>query len=204
MKKAFYTIQQFKYPVMVVATDQEIVGIKICPLLTHGRNRFGKRFNLVRGKNELISAAVRYLKTYFNGNRTDFDLPIDLWWTGNESFYRELRKIRYGELVTYSELADRCAIHPRYAGRLLAANMIQIVIQCHRVVHKDGRLGGYSSGSDVKKTLIELESGENLPSFVRLGRFSEDVIFTRKVRSHPSFRLQHSRAKARLASFLRR
>ena len=70
----------------------------------------------------------------------------------------ETTKIKYGETLTYSELAKRIGtLGVRAVGGALSRNPFPIVIPCHRVVAKNG-IGGYSAGQDIKACLLELES----------------------------------------------
>ena len=68
-------------------------------------------------------------------------------------------QIPYGQTVCYEDVA-RAAGNPkacRAAGAALGANPLPIIIPCHRVIGKSGKLGGFSSGLDVKSYLIHLE-----------------------------------------------
>ncbi len=99
------------------------------------------------------------LDEYFRGKRTEFTCDIDL--SGMSDFTRkvleETQKIRYGTVITYSELARRIGSRAiRAVGSALSRNPVPIIIPCHRVVAKNG-IGGYSSGIDIKRRLIELE-----------------------------------------------
>ena len=70
-----------------------------------------------------------------------------------------MRNIKYGEVLTYKELAEKAG-HPkayRAAGSTCGANRIPIVIPCHRVVSSSG-LGGFGGGLRRKKFLLNLES----------------------------------------------
>ena len=72
--------------------------------------------------------------------------------------------IPWGEVVSYGDLAamsgrPRAA---RAAGTAMASNPITVIRPCHRVVHADGRLGGYGGRPEVKRYLLELE-GVKLP-----------------------------------------
>jgi O-6-methylguanine DNA methyltransferase len=72
------------------------------------------------------------------------------------------RRIPYGEVRTYRELAAEAGIPKaaRAVGNVMAHNRIALIIPCHRVVASGGGLGGYSgwSGVDLKRRLLELES----------------------------------------------
>ncbi len=101
-------------------------------------------------------------RAYFEGARDDFlDVELDL--DGFTPFQRavcdSLRRVPFGETVTYGELAA-LAGYPnaqRAAGTFCAHNRFAIVVPCHRVVAADG-LGSYGSlGVGYKRRLLELE-----------------------------------------------
>ena len=108
----------------------------------------------------------RQLDEYFEGRRRTFDLALDA--RRSHGFYREVLEevvhIPWGEVVSYGDLAamsgrPRAA---RAAGTAMASNPITVIRPCHRVVHADGRLGGYGGRPEVKRYLLELE-GVELP-----------------------------------------
>jgi methylated-DNA-[protein]-cysteine S-methyltransferase len=101
------------------------------------------------------------LEAYFGLRRRSFNLPID--WSLVHGFAgRILRRtagIPFGDVRSYGQLAA-LAGSPRAAravGNALGSNPIPIVVPCHRVVHADGGLGGYSGGLDRKRYLLALE-----------------------------------------------
>ncbi len=107
------------------------------------------------------------LQHYFEGNRTCFDnIAIDL------REYRDFqvkiilaaRRIPYGSVVTYSELARMAGFEKaaRAAGQAMARNRTPIIVPCHRVVRADGCPGGFAWGSQWKMTLLELECSSQL------------------------------------------
>jgi methylated-DNA-[protein]-cysteine S-methyltransferase len=65
--------------------------------------------------------------------------------------------IPYGETRSYSWVAQKAGGSPRAVGQALARNPYPLLIPCHRVVGKDGGLGGYTGGVDLKRKLLELE-----------------------------------------------
>ena len=101
------------------------------------------------------------LDEYFAGKRTSFDLPID--WSLTGGFARKILKrtarIPYGETATYGEMAKAAGAPrgARAAGNALGSNPIPIVVPCHRVLHADGGLGGYTGGVEKKELLLGLE-----------------------------------------------
>ncbi len=112
------------------------------------------------GSNPIIQQTERQLWEYFALRRTTFDLPITL--TGTEFQHKTwqfLLGIPYGETRSYSQQA-RAIGHPkavRAVGRANGLNPIAIVVPCHRVIGKSGRLTGYAGGLARKKFLLALE-----------------------------------------------
>lgn len=115
----------------------------------------------VLGAHDVLTKAAGQLDEYFAGNRQVFD--VSLWPAGTDfqlAVWRELQKISYGEVCTYSEQAFRMGV-PR-AVRAVAAsnglNALSIFIPCHRVVGVGGRLTGYAGGLEAKRFLLDLEA----------------------------------------------
>ncbi|UCD38372.1 MAG: methylated-DNA--[protein]-cysteine S-methyltransferase [Fidelibacterota bacterium] len=102
------------------------------------------------------------LQEYAEGRRNTFSFPVD---HRNTPFslkvLAEVNRIPYGRTATYGNIAERVG-HPRAAravGRAVAANPLSLVIPCHRVVGTNGSLTGYGGGVDLKKQLLQMESG---------------------------------------------
>ena len=109
----------------------------------------------------LIEAAKRELTAYFEGVPTDFAaLTLDPRGTPFQvRVWQELRRIPWGQTISYGELARRVG-NPkasRAVGQANAVNPIPLIIPCHRVIAGDGSLGGYSSGPDRKRWLLRHE-----------------------------------------------
>ncbi|HAY67964.1 MAG: methylated-DNA--[protein]-cysteine S-methyltransferase [Acidimicrobiaceae bacterium] len=106
--------------------------------------------------------AARQLAEYFDGDRTAFDLPLHV--EGNDfevDVWFAMRSIPYGETISYGKQSD-IAGHPgafQAVGAANGRNPIPIVVPCHRVVGSDGSLVGFGGGLDVKRFLLDLESG---------------------------------------------
>ncbi|HEX9659767.1 MAG TPA: methylated-DNA--[protein]-cysteine S-methyltransferase, partial [Rhodothermales bacterium] len=102
------------------------------------------------------------LGEYFNRARRTFSVELETPGTPfQQSVWMALREIPYGSTISYGELADRLG-NPdavRAVARANGDNRIAILIPCHRVVGKDGRLTGYGGGLWRKRRLIDLETG---------------------------------------------
>ena len=119
------------------------------------------------------------LQAYFDGDPTDFDLPL----SPNGTVYRRavwtaLRTIPSGQTKTYGQLATLVGGSARSIGGAMASNPIPILIPCHRIVaggyappgasngRSDRSLGGFSGGdgAETKLFLLALERRAALPA----------------------------------------
>jgi methylated-DNA-[protein]-cysteine S-methyltransferase len=68
-------------------------------------------------------------------------------------------RIPYGQTTTYGEIARELGAPElaREVGAAVGRNPLSIVVPCHRVVGKDGKLTGYAGGLRRKRFLLELE-----------------------------------------------
>jgi methylated-DNA-[protein]-cysteine S-methyltransferase len=113
-----------------------------------------------------IAAIIDQAGRYFAGERIDFDaIGIDLSSVDpfRRSIYEALRKVSFGETVTYGELAKRVgANQPQAAqdvGVAMARNPVPLIIPCHRVLAAGGKVGGFSANGGVttKLRLLSIE-----------------------------------------------
>ena len=107
-----------------------------------------------------LKETVGQLRSYFAGEREDFDLPLAPEGTSfQQDVWRRLCEIPYGETISYGELARRIG-NPqasRAVGLANGSNPIPIVIPCHRVIGSNGKLTGYGGGLPIKEKLLALE-----------------------------------------------
>ncbi len=106
-------------------------------------------------------AALRgELSDYFEGEPVAFTQKLDLRGTDfQKAVWRELMNIPYGNVRSYKWLAAKVGKPgaARAAGNALGANMIPILVPCHRIIESSGGLGGFGGGIELKKRLLELE-----------------------------------------------
>ena len=108
----------------------------------------------------ILDTAERQLREYFDGSRINFDVPLDLRGTDFQlGAWRALCRIPYGTTVSYADQAAMIGSPraTRAVGSANGRNPIPIIVPCHRVVARDGSLGGYSLGLDMKRALLALE-----------------------------------------------
>lgn len=129
-----------------------------------GNDDIGKE-SLMKGIEEddlkVLTDFKEQIKDYFDGRRKTFSLSLSPQGTPfQRRVWEEIGKVRYGEVITYGELARR-ADNPK-ATRAVAgacgANPIPIIVPCHRIVAAGKRIGGYTGGLENKRSLLELEA----------------------------------------------
>jgi methylated-DNA-[protein]-cysteine S-methyltransferase len=117
----------------------------------------------------LLTQAQAQLDEFLVGERSRFDLPTTA--RGDDlqrRIWGRLTAIPYGETVTYGELAAELAdgTTAQQVGSAVGRNPLSIVVPCHRVVGKDGKLTGYAGGLERKTFLLDLEE----PADIRAAR----------------------------------
>ena len=108
----------------------------------------------------LLKEAFAQLNEYFTGTRTEFHLPLAPQGTPfQQAVWKTLCTIPYGETRSYLQIAQLIG-NPkacRAVGMANHKNPIGIIIPCHRVIGKNGKLTGYAGGLDKKANLLLLE-----------------------------------------------
>ncbi len=127
-------------------------------------NKYLLRFKRpIEPSQKKIQPYAKELRDFLKGRLHTFTLPID--WASLRPFQqkalRVVYQIPYGETRTYAEVAAQIE-HPnayRAVGRANATNPMPLVIPCHRVIGKDGKLHGYGGGDGIptKEWLLRLE-----------------------------------------------
>ncbi|MEO0003819.1 MAG: hypothetical protein RLZZ22_1511 [Pseudomonadota bacterium] len=112
----------------------------------------------------LLIQARAQLQAYFDGQRREFELPLD-YSNGTEfqqAVWRALALVPHGQTTRYGQLAQALG-RPRAVRALGAAvgrNPLAIFLPCHRVIGADGSLTGYTGGLARKAFLLQLERAQ--------------------------------------------
>ena len=116
---------------------------------------------------KIFKKTKNWLNRYFSGKKPNIkEIPVKF--IGNEfrkSVWKILCKIPYGKVITYNDIAKQIAnqrgmkkMSAQAVGGAVGHNPISIIVPCHRVIGKNGKLTGYAAGLDKKTKLLELEA----------------------------------------------
>ena len=127
--------------------------------------KFNKKLKKIKPKNIFLKEVSKQLDSYFNKKLSKFDVPFKISGTKYQvKILKEVARISYGNIITYSEVAKLNKTHPRPVGNACRNNPIQLLVPCHRVVGINN-IGGFS-GEDIrengdmmfiKRSLLQLE-----------------------------------------------
>ncbi|MGB7566559.1 MAG: methylated-DNA--[protein]-cysteine S-methyltransferase [Chitinivibrionales bacterium] len=134
----------------------------------------GRASRLVEGPFPQLRGLRRSLSGFLDGKAKSLrDVPLDV--TGFTNFQKRVlqtaRSIQWGNVVSYSDLA-RMSGRPaavRAVASVMRNNDFPLVVPCHRIVRKDGSIGGFMGKTkgkcvELKKRLLERETSTRLPS----------------------------------------
>ena len=149
-----FTIADDEYLYMLDFSDLKNIDKKIEKLVKTNK------VNIKIGESKIIEQVESELKDYFSGNLKEFKTKINLSGTDfQNSVWKSLLNVEHGKTISYSDLAkdigNEKAVRAVASG--VGANILPIIIPCHRIIGKDGSLTGYSGGIERKKFLLNLE-----------------------------------------------
>jgi O-6-methylguanine DNA methyltransferase len=113
--------------------------------------------------NERLIDLEKMLDSYFSGEPTRLDYPLDISGTDFQMrVWRAVRQIPYGQVRSYKWVASKIG-NPKAAravGTAISHNPVVLIIPCHRVIRNDGSLGKYGGMDWLKERLLRLEKAE--------------------------------------------
>ncbi len=156
-----YAVALWESPIgtlYIAATDYALCALAFDSNWQRIRATLG---NVKAQSNALTQAAIRQLQAYFAGTRRCFALPLELHGTDFQlRTWQALREIPYGKTLSYSEQAQMIGQPQavRAIGHTNGLNPVSIIVPCHRVIAKSGKLAGYAGGLAAKEYLLALEA----------------------------------------------
>ena len=111
-------------------------------------------------KSKTLENFKKKLLKFFEKKISNIKTPHEM--AGNpiqKKIWNELKKIKFGNTMTYGKIAKKYKLSPRHVGKICGQNNLLLVVPCHRVIRTDGSLGGFTSvgGIKLKKKLLEFE-----------------------------------------------
>lgn len=151
MNKKYFSLKILNNDFLIITNNDKVISLDI----TNETSNLRKEDNL-----DLINNVEQELTNYLLGKSKELNFPYQLIGTNfQKSVWEILLKINYGETLNYEDIAvklgDKNKV--RAVGNAVGKNPILIKVPCHRVIRKNGELGGFSSGIDVKLKLHEIE-----------------------------------------------
>ena len=152
-------------PMIVGATARAVCLAEFTtrPMLARQMKILARRFGcaIAPGVTDVLRRATLELGEYFAGARRTFDVPVEAPGTPfQETVWAAVARVPYGETRSYEAIARETgrAGAVRAVGTANGMNRVAIMIPCHRIVNKNGALGGYGGGRWRKQALLDLES----------------------------------------------
>lgn len=156
------------------ATDYDIIDSPVGRLLLTGNEKALTGLYLLDAgshsasvKSSWVHAPGRFPETtkqlgeYFDGSRTEFDLPLAPSGTSFQlAVWEELTRIPFGKTTSYGDVAlalGKSLVASRAVGLANGKNPISIIVPCHRVIGSDGSMTGYGWGVERKEWLLRHE-----------------------------------------------
>jgi methylated-DNA-[protein]-cysteine S-methyltransferase len=129
-----------------------------------------KRINFLKNKkkpvrndiknSKVLRSAVKQIEQYFKGKRKFFDLPLFIKGTPmQQSVWMEILNIPRGETSSYKDISVKIKKPNAYrtVGSAVGKNPLPLIIPCHRVIHSNGDIKGFTGGNNIKKILLKHE-----------------------------------------------
>ena len=142
-------------------------GNSLTGLWFNGQKYFAATLSIEHKEKALpvFEQTAEWLDTYFRGEEPAFTPPLHLQATPFRlAVWEILKKIPYGEVITYKDIArevahqsGKASMSAQAAGNAVSHNPVSIIIPCHRIVGTNGSLTGYAGGIQTKIKLLTLE-----------------------------------------------
>jgi O-6-methylguanine DNA methyltransferase len=164
----YYTVTDTPFgPMLIAGHGRTLVALKfnvdgrrLDGPLAQVERELGAKYELVRD-DDAVAPIASQVRDYLAGKRTRFELKTDLSYVTpfRRSVLEACAAIPRGKTSTYAELARQVGRPAafRAVGQTMATNPIPIVIPCHRVLGRGGKLHGFGGGLDMKAKLLALE-----------------------------------------------
>ena len=148
-------------PIGLIHVVVDEIGVKKLEIFEEDWEGYKKIHEPITRNTELCKEVIVQLDEYFKGKRKSFDIPLSIEGTEfRKKVWNTLRDIPYGETKNYFQIAESIG-NPkavRAVGQANKFNQLPIIIPCHRVIGKSGKLVGFAGNrTPTQKLLLEIE-----------------------------------------------
>jgi AraC family transcriptional regulator of adaptative response/methylated-DNA-[protein]-cysteine methyltransferase len=155
-----YLISESKLGFILVAeTDKGICSVSMADTPEQLFRQLSSEFNKATLlQSEQVRGRMKAILEYLEGKK--LNLPVDVHGTEfQKRVWAAISRIPYGETRSYNKVAEEIGMPKAYraVANACGANPVPLIVPCHRVIRKDGGLGGYGMGIERKKYLLAME-----------------------------------------------
>jgi methylated-DNA-[protein]-cysteine S-methyltransferase len=148
-------------PIGLIHVVVDEIGVRKVELFEEDWIEYAKKYDLLHRDKELCKEVIAQLDEYFKGKRRNFHVPLSIAGTEfRKKVWGALQDIPYGEIRSYLQIAESIG-NPkavRAIGQANKFNQLPIIIPCHRVIGKSGKLVGFAGNrTPTQKLLLEIE-----------------------------------------------
>ena len=148
-------------PIGLIHVVVDEIGVRKVELFEEEWVKYAKKYDSIEIDKELCKDVIIQLDEYFKGKRRNFDIPLSIEGTDfRKQVWNALLDIPYGEIRNYLQIAESIG-NPkavRAVGQANKFNQLPIIVPCHRVIGKSGKLVGFAGDrTPTQKLLLEIE-----------------------------------------------
>lgn len=147
----------------LISDGKNLLGVYL-----EGQKYYIEETKAIKNNNlEVFNKTKLWLDRYFENKKPNI-LELPILFKGSEFrklVFEKLKEIPYGKTTTYFDIANKIAkekgiekMSAQAVGSAIGHNPILIIIPCHRVIGKQGNLGGFSAGIEAKIKLLKHEN----------------------------------------------
>lgn len=139
----------------LIACDQGLLAV-----LWQDEKLMDEKMCIEQDEHPILLAAKQQLQQYFLGQRQVFDIPLIMHGTAFQlQVWQALQQIPFGQTRSYQQIAQQIGRPKamRAVGLANKNNSLSIIVPCHRVIGKSGKLVGFAGGLNTKQILLDLE-----------------------------------------------
>lgn len=155
-------VPELKITLLMAKNDKGVCSIEFSSNVVKFLKMLAKRYSDgIEFAPKKLKAEVRQIQEYFSGRRKTFNMKLFLKGTEfQKKVWYAIAEVKFGKTASYDWISKRIK-NPgalRAVGSACGKNPVPIVIPCHRIISKDGSIGGFGGGLPLKRKLLKIEN----------------------------------------------